>query len=621
MSVSTQGARRARFVSGSCLAADFPDRGGSATESRAWLRGLARRLPRFAAASAGFALLAMSLAPVAALAKTAPKPVLDASAVAAPDRYSADAAQQIFAAGGNAIDAAVAMAFTLAVTRPDAGNIGGGGFMTVLMDGKPYFLDYRERAPQQATRDMYLDDKGNLLPGLSAVGHRAVGVPGTVEGMWEAQQRFGKLKWKQVLAPAIRYATDGFPVEPWLQQRRDAAAKNFAGKTNFDAYFSNLKAGVTYRQPELAQTLSRIAGDGGREFYEGRTADLIVQQMYGHGLVTKQDLTQYKAVWRQPLTADWNGYQVVTAPPPSSGGVGLIQMLKMKADLKQAFDGLELNSVPYIHLIAQIEDRVFADRQQYLSDPDSSTVPVGKLLDDAYLAQRADEIKPDEVPGATPVKPGLADAAGSAEKAQTTHFSVVDKWGNAVSNTYTLNGDFGSGVVVDGGGFLLNDAMDDFVTKPAGGAAAGSGSAGVAASGTGGGDDVNTIAPGRRPLSSMTPTLLLKDGKVALAIGTPGGSRIMTTLFQVMTDLYDFGMSPTDALAAMRFHHQLLPQKTIYFEPYRPIAGELAEQLRAKGYTLDEQSFTGDVQLIRVEGTTPEPAADPRGVGVGRVIR
>ncbi|WGS51840.1 gamma-glutamyltransferase [Paraburkholderia sp. D15] len=563
----------------------------------------------------------MSLAPVAALAKTAPKPVLDASAVAAPDRYSADAAQQIFAAGGNAIDAAVAMAFTLAVTRPDAGNIGGGGFMTVLMDGKPYFLDYRERAPQQATRDMYLDDKGNLLPGLSAVGHRAVGVPGTVEGMWEAQQRFGKLKWKQVLAPAIRYATDGFPVEPWLQQRRDAAAKNFAGKTNFDAYFSNLKAGVTYRQPELAQTLSRIAGDGGREFYEGRTADLIVQQMYGHGLVTKQDLTQYKAVWRQPLTADWNGYQVVTAPPPSSGGVGLIQMLKMKADLKQAFDGLELNSVPYIHLIAQIEDRVFADRQQYLSDPDSSTVPVGKLLDDAYLAQRADEIKPDEVPGAAPVKPGLADAAGSAEKAQTTHFSVVDKWGNAVSNTYTLNGDFGSGVVVDGGGFLLNDAMDDFVTKPAGGAAAGSGSAGVAASGTGGGDDVNTIAPGRRPLSSMTPTLLLKDGKVALAIGTPGGSRIMTTLFQVMTDLYDFGMSPTDALAAMRFHHQLLPQKTIYFEPYRPIAGELAEQLRAKGYTLDEQSFTGDVQLIRVEGTTPEPAADPRGVGVGRVIR
>ena len=417
-------------------------------------------LSRIVIASASFVAFAGVVAPVPVQAKTPPpKAVLDASAVAVPDRYSADAAQQIFAAGGNAVDAAVAIAFTLAVTRPDAGNIGGGGFMTLFMDGKPYFLDYRERAPQQATRDMYLDDKGNLVPGMSVVGHRAVGVPGSVEGMWEAQQRFGKLKWKQVLAPAIRYATDGFPVEPWLQQRRDAAAKNFAGKTNFDAYFSNLKAGAVFRQPELAQTLSRIAGDGGREFYEGRTADLIAQQMYGHGLVTKQDLIQYKALWRQPLAADWNGYRVITAPPPSSGGIGLIQMLKMKADLKQAFDGLELNSAPYIHLIAQIEDRVFADRQQYLGDPDSYKAPADQLIDDAYLAQRADEVKPDEVPGATPVKPGLGDAL--PEKAQTTHFSVVDKWGNAVSNTYTLNGDFGSGVVVDGGGFLLNDAMDD----------------------------------------------------------------------------------------------------------------------------------------------------------------
>ncbi|MGF6772609.1 gamma-glutamyltranspeptidase/glutathione hydrolase [Paraburkholderia sp. GAS199] len=549
------------------------------------------------------------LAPVPALAKTAaPKPVLDASAVATPDRYSADAAQQIFAAGGNAVDAAVAIAFTLAVTDPGAGNIGGGGFMTLFVDGKPYFLDYRERAPQQATREMYLDDKGSLVPNMSVVGHRAVGVPGTVEGMWEAQQRFGKLKWKQVLAPAIHYATDGFQVEPWLQKQHDDAAKTFAGKTNFDAYFSNLKAGTTFRQPELAQTLSRIAGDGGREFYEGRTGDLIAQQMYGHGLVTKQDLIQYKAVWRQPLTADWNGYQIVTAPPPSSGGVGLIQMLKMKADLKQGFDGLELNSAPYIHLIAQIEDRVFADRQQYLGDPDSYKVPVARLLDDAYLAQRADEVKPDEVPGAAPVKPGLGDSA--PEKAQTTHFSVVDKWGNAVSNTYTLNGTFGSGVVADGGGFLLNDAMDDFVTTPA----TTTGASGAVA------DGPNTVAPGRRPLSSMTPTLLLKDNTVALAIGTPGGSRIFTSIFQVMTDLYDFNMTPTDALAAMRFHHQLLPQKTIYFEPYRPVADELATQLKALGYTLEQQSFNGDVQMIRVDGTTPVPAADPRGVGVARVM-
>ncbi|MFL6640649.1 MAG: gamma-glutamyltransferase, partial [Paraburkholderia graminis] len=302
---------------------------------------------------------------------------------------------------------------------------------------------------------------------------------------------------------------------------------------------------------------------------------------------------------------NWNGYQVLTAPPPGSGGVGLIQMLKMKADLKQAFDGLEVNSAPYIHLIAQIEDRVFADRQQYLGDPDSYKLPVDKLLDDAYLAQRADEVKADEVPGATPVKPGLGEAP--PEKAQTTHFSVVDKWGNAVSNTTTLDGEFGSGVVVDGAGFLLNDAMDDFVTKP--------GTAGQS------GAELNTISPGRRPLSSMTPTIVLKDNKVSLVIGTPGGSRIPTSIFQVMTDLYDFNMTPADALAAMRFHHQLLPQKTIYFEPYRPITGELAEQLQAMGYALEAQSFNGDVQMIRIDGTMPEPAADPRGIGVGRVIR
>jgi gamma-glutamyltranspeptidase/glutathione hydrolase len=555
------------------------------------------------------ALLASLVASPAVHAKTPqPKPVLDAAAVAVPDRYAADAAQQIFAAGGNAVDAAVAIAFTLAVTYPDAGNIGGGGFMTVYMDGKPYFLDYREKAPQSATRDMYLDDKGNVIKGMSLVGHRAVAVPGTVDGMWEAQKRFGKLKWKQVLAPAIKYATDGFTVESGLQSRRELASKSFGGKTNFDAYFSNLKAGAVFRQPELAQTLTRIASDGGREFYEGQTADLIARQMYGHGLITKTDLLQYKAVWRQPVTANWNGYQIVTAPPPSSGGVGLIQLLKMKADLKPQFDGVALNSEPYIHLVAQIEDRAFADRQQYLGDPDAYRVPVDKLIDDAYLAKRVEDVTPDEVPGAAPVKPGLGDTM--PEKAQTTHFSVVDKWGNAVSNTYTLNGPFGSGVVVDGGGFVLNDAMDDFEAK-----------AGVANQFGVTSGDVNTIAAGRRPLSSMTPTILLKDGKVSLVIGTPGGSRIFTSIFQVMTNLYDFNMPPADALSAMRFHHQLLPQKTIYWEPYHPIEGELADQLKARGYTLQGQTFNGDVQMIRIDGTTPQPAADPRGVGVGRVIQ
>ena len=561
------------------------------------------------AASVVAALTAnLVLAPVAEAKTAQPKPVLDASAVAVPDRYAADTAQQIFAAGGNAVDAAVAIAFTLAVTYPDAGNIGGGGFMTLYMDGKPYFLDYREKAPQSATRDMYLDDKGNVIKGMSLVGHRAVGVPGTVDGMWEAQKRFGKLKWKQVLAPAIKYATDGFTVDTRLQNWRDVATKEFADKTNFAAYFSGLKAGTVFRQPELAQTLERIASDGGREFYEGQTGDMLAKQMYGHGLITKSDLVQYKAVWRQPVTASWNGYQIVTAPPPSSGGVGLIQMLKMKADLKPQFDGVTLNSEPYVHLVAQIEDRVFADRQQYMGDPDAYHVPVDKLIDDAYLQKRVESITPDEVPGAVPVKPGLGDSL--PEKAQTTHFSVVDKWGNAVSNTYTLNGPFGAGVVVDGGGFVLNDEMDDFETK-----------AGVPNQFGVTSGDINTVAPGRRPVSSMTPTILLKDGKVSLVIGTPGGSRIFTTIFQVMTDLYDFNMPAADALAAMRFHHQLLPQKTIYYEPYHPIDGELADQLKARGYTLQGQPFNGDVQMIRIDGTTPNPAADPRGSGVGRVIQ
>jgi gamma-glutamyltranspeptidase/glutathione hydrolase len=601
MSLPTSRALRA--LSGADLHVET--RAGTHAESSA-----ARALARVATTLAltGALLASFVAAPVADAKTPQPKPALDASAVAVPDRYAADAAQQIFAAGGNAVDAAVAVAFTLAVTYPDAGNIGGGGFMTVYMDGKPYFLDYREKAPQSATRDMYIDDKGNVIKGMSAVGHRAVAVPGTVDGMWEAQKRFGKLKWKQVLAPAIKYATDGFTVEPWLQKRREVASQSFGGKTNFDAYFSNLKAGVVYRQPELAQTLTRIASDGGREFYEGQTADLIAHQMYGHGLVTKADLLQYKAVWRQPVTASWNGYQIVTAPPPSSGGIGLIQLLKMKADLKPQFDGVALNSEPYVHLVAQIEDRAFADRQQYIGDPDAYRVPVDKLIDDAYLAKRVEDITPDEVPGAAPVKPGLGDSM--PEKAQTTHFSVVDKWGNAVSNTYTLNGSFGSGVVVDGGGFVLNDAMDDFEAK-----------AGVKNQSGVTSGDVNTIAPGRRPLSSMTPTILLKDGKVALVIGTPGGSRIFTSIFQVMTDLYDFNLPPADALSAMRFHHQLLPQKTIYWEPYHPIDGELAEQLKARGYTVEGQTFNGDVQMIRIDGTTPQPAADPRGVGVGRVIQ
>lgn len=556
-----------------------------------------------ASVSAGF------LESTPAVAKVPQQPaILTGSAVAVADKYAADAAEQVFKEGGNAVDAAVAIAFTLAVTYPEAGNIGGGGFMTLYVNGKPYFIDYRERAPLAATRNMYLDDQGNVIPGKSLYGYDAVGVPGTVSGMWEAQRRFGKLKWKQVLAPAIHYARDGFEVSDQLAQRRDAASKEFAGKTNFDQYFGGMNEGVNFKQPQLASVLTRIANDGAKDFYSGKTADLIAASMRGHGLITKQDLQQYKAVWRQPIEANWNGYRIITAPPPSSGGIGLVQLLKMKADLAPYFKGVSLNSAQYVHLIAEIEKRVFADRAQYLGDPDFYKVPIAQLTDDAYIAKRAAEVNENAPSDTKSVQPGLGTSM--PEKAETTHFSVVDKWGNAVSNTYTINGYFGSGVVADGTGIVLNDEMDDFSAKP-----------GVPNMFGVVGSDANAIAPKKRPLSSMTPTILTKDGKVSLVIGTPGGSRIFTSIFQVINNIYDFHMPLKDAVAAMRFHHQLLPPNTIFWEPYQPIDGELAKAVEAKGYVLKGQNFSGDIQAIKIDGDTPLPAADPRGRGVTRVVQ
>ncbi|MEX3958706.1 gamma-glutamyltransferase [Trinickia sp. EG282A] len=566
-----------------------------------------------AAASAIVALATISigfLESTPAVAKTnAAKPVLTASALAVADKFSADAAERIFKEGGNAVDAAVAIAFTLAVTYPEAGTLGGGGFMTLYVNGKPYFLDYRERAPLAATKDMYLDKDGNVIKGMSLVGARAVGVPGTVEGMWEAQKRFGRLKWKQVLAPAIHYARDGFEVDEQLQQRRDEAAKDFGDKTNFGKYFGGLNNGVTFKQPELAATLTRIANQGAKGFYEGETAKLIAATMKADGgLITERDLHEYKAVWRQPVEANWNGFRVITAPPPSSGGVHLVQMLKMKADLANDFANVPLNSAKYIHLVAEIEKRVFADRAQYLGDPDFYKVPVAQLIDDAYLAKRAADVDPNKPSDTKSIQPGLGTSM--PEKAETTHFSVVDKWGNAVSNTYTINGYFGSGVVAEGTGVLLNDEMDDFSAKP-----------GVPNMFGVVGSDANAIAPKKRPLSSMAPTILTKDGKVSLVIGTPGGSRIFTSIFQVISNVYDFKMPLADAVAAMRFHHQLLPPNTIFWEPYKPIEGELAQQLQSMGYVLQKQGFNGDIQAIEIDGDTPTAAADPRGRGVTRIVQ
>lgn len=530
-------------------------------------------------------------------------------AVAAPDRYGADTAARILSMGGNAVDAAIAVAFTLAVTCPEAGNLGGGGFATLWMEGKAYFLDYRERAPGAATAGMYLDAAGNVVPDASTVGAGAAGVPGTVAGLWELHRRFGRLPWHADLAPAIRYAHEGFRVSPMLVALRDTRARELRGRSNFLDYFGALAPEATFRQAELEQTLKRIAADGPAAFYAGRTADLIVAEMTrAHGRISAKDLSAYRAVWREPLEGDWAGYRVITAPLPSSGGIALLSLLAMKADLASAFAGVPLNSAQYVHLMAEMEKRVFADRAAYLGDPDFSAVPVAQLLDPAYLARRAREVSTAKPTPTAAVRPGLG-AGGAAPHHDTTHFAVIDQDGNAVSNTYTLNDDFGSGEVVRGAGFLLNNEMDDFSMKP--------GAANIY--GVVGGD-ANAIAPGKRPLSTMTPTILVDHGRVALVIGTPGGSRIAAWIFQVITDWHDFNMPLAAAVAAPRVHHQLLPPNTLFEEPYATLDPSVRAALEQRGYVFVNQGWNGDIEAIAVGTSGTVAVSDPRGRGVARVL-
>ena len=528
-----------------------------------------------------------------------------AGAVAAPDPYSAQVAARVLEQGGNAVDAAVAAAFTLAVTYPEAGNIGGGGFMTLFIDGKSYFLDYRETAPQAATRDMFLDGTGEVIENLSLVGAKASGVPGTVLGLWEAHQRFGRLPWPKLLAPAIGFAIEGYVVHDKTYQYRQDALALFEGRTNFRRYFGAMKSGEVFRQPELARTLQRISRHGATDFYTGETAQLLLAQMRRDGgLIDAQDLHDYRVAWREPLRFAWRGNLVHTAPLPSSGGVALVQQLGIKEARSADFAGLELNSARYLHLIAEIEKRVFADRADYLGDPAFTNAPVDQLISPEYLARRAGEVNPQAISPTGTVRPGL-------EPHQTTHFSIVDAAGNAVSNTVTLNWDYGSGVVVEGAGFLLNDEMDDFSAKPGA-----TNAFGVV------GGDANAIVPGKRMLSSMTPTIVTRDGQVTLVLGSPGGSRIFTAIFQVLNNLYDYGLSLAEAVAAQRVHHQLLPKDTIYFDAFAPLTGAVAETLVSMGYILEDQGWEmGDVQAIRVTGEQIEVAADPRGRGAGIIVR
>jgi len=526
------------------------------------------------------------------------------AAWAMPEPLAGEVVGQVLMSGGNAVDAAIAGAFALAVTMPDAGNLGGGGFMLARMAGSAFFLDYRETAPAEADRDMYLDGDGEVIPDASLVGALAAGVPGTVAGMWEAHQRLGSLAWADLLAPAIKLARDGFVVDEVLAREIRDFASELSGRTNFDLYFGQLKPGDRFKQPELANTLERIAKRGKSGFYEGETASLLLAQMQrGGGLISAGDLADYRAVWRQPLQVEWRNFTILTAPPPSSGGIALIQLLRMKDILATEFSGQEHNSVRYIHLVAEIEKRVFADRAKYGGDPAFWQVPVADLIDEQYLERRAGEVDARSISPGDKVRPGL-------QAHQTTHFSIQDFQGNAVSNTYTLNGSFGSGVVVEGAGFLLNNEMDDFSAKPGA-----PNLYGVV------GDAANAIAPGKRMLSSMTPTILLQDGRPMAIIGTMGGSTIFTSVFQVLLNMLDFGMPPDQAVAATRFHHQLLPADQITYDPELPLPAKTLDGLRALGYRPVPHPWQlGDVHVVSSLDGTLRAAADPRWRGASRVL-
>ncbi len=526
------------------------------------------------------------------------------AAVAIPDGYGAQVAEDILRAGGNAVDAAIAVGFSMAATFIDAGNIGGGGFMLVHVDGEPAFLDYRETAPLAAHRDMYLDEQGEVIDKASLIGGQAAAVPGTVAGFWEAHRRYGRLPWKDLVMPAVALAEEGFLPAEILVNDIHGMKDWFGDSTNFYRYFGSIRADAPFRQPELAQTLRRIAENGADEFYRGETARLLVEQMArSDGLITAEDLDGYRAIWREPLEATWRDYEIVSAPPPSSGGFAVIQLLKMKDYLAHHFDGVPHNSPQYIHLVAEMEKRVFADRAEYLGDPGFVDNQIERLIADDYIARRALEVDSIEISTLDAVQPGL-------ETPNTTHYSIVDQWGNAVSNTYTINWNYGSGVVVEGAGFLLNNEMDDFSVKP-----------GVPNVFGVVGNTANEIQPGKRPLSSMSPTILLKNGDVEMVVGTPGGSTIFTSVFQTIVNVLDFGMTPYDAVAATRFHHQLLPPDLVTYSVTRPLPAEVVSGLGDRGYRAEPHPFEfGDVQIIWRNDATWLPASDPRDRGDSRVI-
>jgi gamma-glutamyltranspeptidase/glutathione hydrolase len=523
---------------------------------------------------------------------------------------------EILKQGGNAIDAAVVTGLVLAVTFPFAGNVGGGGFMLIhLADGRDIAIDFRETASAAATHDMYLGADGEVISGVnsSTVGWRASGVPGTIAGFALAQKKYGsgKISWADVVEPARRLAAEGHLISQWTAASLKQAAKLLGQFPESNRiYLKNgefHQAGDNWVREDLAETFSRLQKNGPREFYEGETARRIVEAMKKNGgVLTMEDLRSYQPVERTPLRGKYRGYEIVLMPPPSSASIAILQMLGML----EAYDvgSLGHNSSAKYHLFAEVMKRAFRDRAEYLGDPAFVNVPVKQLLDPAYLKKRMADFSPDKATPASSVQPGLGEFIAKAprESTETTHFSVIDADGNAVGNTYTLNGAYGSGVTIPGTGILMNNEMDDFTSKP------GVPNAYGLIQG-----EANAIVPGKRPLSSMAPTFVFKDGQLVLITGSPGGSTIVNTVLQIVTNVIDHDMPVAQAVEAPRINNQWMPDMITY--EHFGMSADVIAALKAKGHTLKERqsyegAYQGDAESIAIDPKSGLRfgAADPR---------
>ncbi|RZK49716.1 MAG: gamma-glutamyltransferase [Pedobacter sp.] len=503
--------------------------------------------------------------------------------------------------GGNAVDAAVAVQFALAVVYPNAGNLGGGGFMVYRSaKGELSTLDFREMAPAAATRDMYLDDAGNPIIDKSLYGQLTAGVPGSVAGMVAAHSKYGKLKWEDLVKPSVQLANQGFKITARQARELNSHSKKFKELNPLGTALVKVGEwveGDILVQKELGFTLKQIQESGFAGFYEGAVADSIVAEMKrGNGIITHADLKNYKAIWRQPLVGQYRGYEIVTMPPPSSGGIALLQLLKSVEPFPLSKWGFNTDST--IQVMVEAERRVYADRATHLGDPDYYTVPQAIILSDAYNKTRMADFTWEKASLSSDIKAGEASPKESEE---TTHFSIVDREGNAVAITTTLNGSYGAAVTVKGAGFLLNNEMDDFSVKP--GAPNMYGLLG---------GEANAIQPGKRMLSSMTPAILSKDGELFMVVGTPGGSTIITSVFQTILNVVDFNMSMQKAVNAKKFHHQWFPDRIDY--EVDGLDSLTMDKLKAKGYSFRSRAAIGRVDaILKTKWGYYQGGADPRG--------